>query len=120
MSTEYFRSLAAMEQAATAVRPPIEILASNRRRIDRGSKELGRFCTWVGDPGWPGVPRASDYWIHCGGWAAETVYQVFYNGPDVLDGSNPHDAAVSIEIQTSAEVIVHLIEVHGFEDGGAS
>jgi len=67
------------------------------------------FAEWVGDVDWPGAPRRNDTWFHCGDWGGESFDRVSFNAPVGPDG-----IGMDIEVQTTADVIQHLIEDHGF------
>lgn len=84
------------------VRVTITVIDSN----DRGS-----YVEWTGDPGWLSMPHEDHTaWFHCGAWAGEMINSVSYNHPC---GSDPNH---TIEIDSMAEVLDHLVKEHDFDD----
>ena len=72
------------------------------------------FAEWTGEIDWPTVPRPGvDNWNHCGDWAAEQIHRTYFYGPPLI-GGEVEPAGVTVEIETEADVIVHLIAEHGF------
>lgn len=82
-------------------------------------KPDARYLTWVGEIDWPSLPHdGSTSWVHCGGWAVEKIKYVYFNGPFVegMNEKDRPDAPVTIEVETTEDVLDHLVEYHGFQD----
>lgn len=77
------------------------------------------YAEWSGEIDWPTVPRPGvDHWVHCGDWSAEEINRSFFYGPAVISESvRELLPGVTIEVETEAEVIAHLIADHGFTGG---
>jgi hypothetical protein len=72
------------------------------------------YADWTGQIDWPSAPRpGEDHWAHCGDWTAEEFRRVFFYGPPLI-GGEVEPAGITVEIETEADVIVHLIAEHGF------
>jgi hypothetical protein len=58
----------------------VQIHATNRyhpeRRMFDSATEA--YADWVGEMDWPSVPPAGADWVHCGGWAVETLTKVYW------------------------------------------
>jgi hypothetical protein len=76
----------------------------------------GRYVRWVGEVGWPSVPPEGANWVHCGDWEAERVEQVFWCGPGDDNEGQPGWAPVQVEVRTTADVVQHLVDAHGFAE----
>jgi hypothetical protein len=78
------------------------------------------YAEWSGEIDWPTVPRPGvDNWAHCGDWAAEQIHQTYFHGPPLIGGDPFSEPGVTVEVETTADVIVHLIAEHGFMGGQA-
>jgi hypothetical protein len=101
----------------------VQIHATNRyhpqRRMFDSATEA--YADWEGEIDWPSVPPAGADWVHCPGWAVETLTKVYYHGPAPIVVEDAKDTywstfttPIGIEVWTSREVILHLVEIHGF------
>lgn len=104
----------------------VQIHATNRYHPERRMFETATeaYADWEGEVDWPSVPPAGADWVHCHGWAVESFQKVYFHGPApivVEDPEDPEDTywstfttPIGIEVWTSAQVIAHLVDRHGF------
>jgi hypothetical protein len=98
----------------------VHIHATNRYHPQRRAFDT-LSADWEGEVPWPSVPPAGADWVHCHSWSVETLTKVYFYGPAptvVDDLEDPYwstfTTPIGIEVWTSAEVVQHLIDHHGF------
>lgn len=77
-----------------------------------------RMASWHGESPWSTIPTVGAGWVHCSAWSVENFAYVNYVGPAVIDQGAGDDFVeacdVTLELFTSADVMQHLVERHGF------
>lgn len=75
----------------------------------RGADAPLRAVHWKGQVDWPGAPGQGDTWFHCGEWGGELFHRVGFNAPVQSD-----EPGMDLEVETTGEVLRHLVDEHGF------